>query len=133
MALLTTQVVGGDTIDQVRLAANAIIVEAISGTDTGDQAIPFLAAGQCTTILSASAVAVAGFHYFINTATQTLTLPASPTKGEQVKVTVGNFVDTVISRNGAPILGIADNFTIDVAYMGLTFIYVDNLQGWVIL
>ena len=69
----------------------------------------------------------------MDTATQTVTLPASPTIGDQVKVTVGNFVDTVIARNGSTIMELGQDLTIDVANMGVTLIYTNAVRGWVLL
>lgn len=133
MALITTQIAGTDTIDQGRIATNAIIAEAISATNPADQGIPLLAAGQCTTVISANATALVGFHYFVDTAGCTLTLPVAPTQGQQVKVTVGNFVDTVIDKNGSNIVGVFDDLTVDVANMGLTLIFTNATRGWVVL
>ena len=133
MSLTTATVSGGDTIDAVRITANAIISESISETSTADQAIAKLAAGQCTEVKSSGFTAVSGFHYLMDTATQTVTLPASPTIGDQVKVTVGNFVDTVIARNGSTIMALGQDLTIDVANMGVTLIYTNAVRGWVLL
>lgn len=133
MSLSTSTVSGNDTIDAVRITANAIITEAISETSTADQAILKLASGQCTEVKSSGFTAVSGFHYLMDTATQTVTLPASPTIGDQVKVTVGNFDDTVIGRNGSPIMSLGEDLSIDVANMGVTLIYTNAVRGWVLL
>lgn len=46
----------------------------------------------------------------------TITLPASPANGDECWISVGNFVDTIIARNGNTILGIADNAVINAEY-----------------
>ena len=89
--------------------------------------------GVPTTVISSSATAVANNHYFIDTATQTLTLPASPTAGQKVLVTVGNFTDTTVARNGENIASLASDLIIDVANLGVTLCYTNASRGWVIL
>jgi hypothetical protein len=53
----------------------------------------------------------------------TITLPASPTDGMEVRISVGNFTNTVVARNGAKIMNAAADLTIDVAYKTVTLIY----------
>jgi hypothetical protein len=86
-----------------------------------------------TTTTSTSKTLVNGEQCFVDTATQTLTLPASPSVGDNVRILVGNFTDTVVARNGSNIMGLAEDLTIDVANMGLTFIYTDASNGWRLL
>lgn len=91
------------------------------------------AAGFTTTVTATSTTASVGDHIHITAATQTITLPASPSAGDRVAVTVENFTDTVVARNGNVIMDLAEDFTIDVANMGLTFIYTDASNGWRLL
>jgi hypothetical protein len=61
----------------------------------------------------------------------TLTLPANPTAGDVVMIgNGGNFVGTVVSRNGVNIMGLAENITLDIPYLTLTFIYTNSTLGW---
>ena len=53
----------------------------------------------------------------------TITLPANPTDGMEVRISVGNFTNTVVARNGANIMNAAADLTIDVAYKTVTLIY----------
>lgn len=46
----------------------------------------------------------------------TITLPASPSDGDEVAISVGNFTDTLIARNGQQILGRSEDAIINVAY-----------------
>lgn len=65
---------------------------------------------------------------------RTITLPASPTAGDRVYISVGNFTDTTVGRNSQNIMGLAENMTIDKAYVGLEFVYSGNAtQGWRII
>ena len=60
--------------------------------------------------------AIPGQHYSLeNAAATTLTLPASPIDGDVVWVTVNNGrTDNVLARNGAQIMGLSENMTLDV-------------------
>jgi hypothetical protein len=70
----------------------------------------------------------------VTAATQTITLPASPQAGWEVSITIaGTFTDTVVARNGANIMSLAEDLTIDVANTTVTFYYVDATRGWRII
>lgn len=64
----------------------------------------------------------------VTAAGQTITLPASPTDGTEVWISVGDFDDTIIARNGYTIAGVADdriinkaNTTVGLYYHGGTW------------
>ena len=65
----------------------------------------------------------------------TLTLPATPTIGDWVKV-VNNTLSTkgcVLGRNGSNIMGLAENMTIDtLSATGFVFTYISATRGWII-
>ena len=67
---------------------------------------------------------------FVTASGKTITLPASPSAGDQVIVGVNNFSDTVISRNGKNIMSLAENMTIDKPNVSVGLIYVDITIGW---
>lgn len=90
-------------------------------------------AGFTSTVTATGVTASAGEHVHVTASTQTITLPASPSAGERVAISVGDFTDTVVGRNSLNIMGLAEDFTIDVANMGLTFIYTDASNGWRLL
>jgi hypothetical protein len=61
----------------------------------------------------------------------TLTLPASPTSGDAVGISIsGNITDTSISRNGQLIMGLAENLTINLTGVGITLVYSGATYGW---
>ena len=61
----------------------------------------------------------------------TITLPASPNPGWEVAVAVGGtFLDTVVARNGSNIMALAEDMTLDRAYIAVQFVYVDAYTGW---
>ena len=61
----------------------------------------------------------------------TLTLPASPSVGSEVAVTIaGTFTNTIIARNGQNIMSLAEDFTINRPHLTVTLYYVDATRGW---
>jgi hypothetical protein len=87
--------------------------------------------GITTTVTAASMTATVNTHVYVSAAGRTITLPASPTIGQRVLITVGNFTDTVVGRNGSKIMSSASDFTMNAAYLSIQFIYTDATQGWV--
>ena len=82
--------------------------------------------------------AAAGEGYFVNTtsAAITATLPASPTLGTEITfIDYAGTFDTnnlTIARNGKNIQGVAENLTVSVERAGLTLVFSDNTQGWLL-
>ena len=99
---------------------------------TGNVTANNIVAGIPTTVVSSGPVsAVSGNHYAVDTATQTINLPTSPTIGNRVLITVGNFTDTVVGRGGSNIMSSGTDMTLDKEYLSIQFIYTDTTQGWV--
>lgn len=90
-----------------------------------------IAVGITSVVTAASITATVNTHVYVSAAGRTITLPASPTIGQRVLITVGNFTNTVVGRNGSKIMGSATDFTMDAAYLSIQFIYTDATQGWV--
>jgi len=82
--------------------------------------------------------AVAGEGYFINTTSGaiTMTLPASPTIGDEVSfVDYAGTFDTnnlTIGRNSENIQGSAADLTVSVERAANTLVYTDGTQGWLL-
>lgn len=76
--------------------------------------------------------AVAGNHYVLtNVSATTLTLPATPTAGDLVWVTVGNGLTTnVVARNGSNIQGLAEDLTLNSTYAAVQMRYINSTLGW---
>ena len=94
------------------------------------------AAWQAVVTSSLTVVAKAG--YFVNTsaAAITTTLPASATIGDFISfVDYSGTFDTnnlTVARNGKNIQGVAEDLTVSVERAGLTLVFTDNTQGWLL-
>jgi hypothetical protein len=115
----------GDTI-----SIPAGVTLANSGTATGFASIAW------QSVQTTGFTAVAGNGYFCNTTSAgfTVTLPATPSAGDQIQLVdyAGTF-DTnplVINPNGNKIEGGTDNLQLGVEREGATLTYIDSTQGW---
>jgi len=85
--------------------------------------------------VSSNITLVAGRRYFVDTtAARTLTLPASPTLGQEIVVvdasgTAGTYNITINSNSGK-INGTIQNLTIDIDGAGASLIYTGSAYGW---
>jgi hypothetical protein len=90
------------------------------------------------TVKTTGFTAVAGEGYFINTTSSafTMTLPASPTIGDEVSfVDYAGTFDTnnlTIGRNSENIQGSAADLTVSVERAANTLVYTDGTQGWLL-
>ena len=85
--------------------------------------------------VSSNITLVAGRRYFVDTtAARTLTLPASPTLGQEIVVvdasgTAGTYNITINSNSGK-INGSVQNAILDVNGVGASLIYTGSTYGW---
>jgi hypothetical protein len=87
--------------------------------------------GFTTNVVTSSTTATKDNHYYLSGATLTLTLPASPSVGDEVRLSeVAGNTDCIVGRNGSNIMGDASDLTIDSAYLVLSLRYVDATIGW---
>ena len=82
--------------------------------------------------------AVAGEGYFVNTtsAAITVTLPASPTQGDEVSIIdyagTADSNNITVGRNSENIQGSAADLTVSVERAAFTLVYADSTQGWLL-
>jgi len=125
--------IADDGVGADQLASNAVVTDSIvnDAVTAAKIASEPVTVGITSVVTSTSITATVNTHVYVDTAGQTITLPASPTIGQRVLITVGNFTDTVVGRNGSNIMSSASDFTMDAAYLSIQFIYTDATQGWV--
>ena len=87
-------------------------------------------ASYTTTATSTGKTLINREYCTVTAAGQTITLPATPNEGDEVGIQVGNFTDTVVARNGSNIMALAEDFTMDIAYLAVQLVYIDATQGW---
>lgn len=129
----------GTTTASYKLTVNGIIYSSSGGIRFPDGTTQNTAAVAATgtptlNVITGSAVtAVKDNHYVLVSASlTTVTLPASPSAGDVVWVTIANGrVDNVIARNGQNINSLAEDMTVDVGYVGIQLRYADATRGWV--
>lgn len=64
----------------------------------------------------------------------TITLPATPSAGAEVTITVvGSITNTIIARNGSNLMSLAEDLTVDKGDVSVTLYYVDATRGWRII
>ena len=123
-------------------ASDAIEVISISAINTagspvtsvnGEVGAVTVASKHGVSVISANATAVANTLYVL-TANLNLTLPASPTAGDSIKISNrSNVITCQLLRNGSNILGAAVDLTLDTAAASFELVYTDTANGWVII
>ena len=89
-------------------------------------------------VKTANYTASAGEGVFANTSggAFTVTLPASPTLGDEVTIVdyAGTFdtYNLTVGRNSQKILGATADLTVSIERAGLTLVYTDGTQGWLL-
>jgi hypothetical protein len=124
----------GNTLTKSTLTAGTgISVTNGTGSITIDSTV--LGVPTMSIVTGTTQSAAAGTHYILtNGSATTVTLPASPTAGDLIWITVANGLTTnVVARNGKPIQGIAEDMTLNSAYASAQMRFVDNTEGWVLV
>ena len=99
---------------------------------TGDgSALSGISSSLTPNAITSNTTATASNHYFLNGTGITLTLPSSPSAGDQVGITeVAGNTDGVVARNSSNIMKDASNLNIDTAFTVITLMYVNASIGW---
>ena len=118
-----------DAAVSAQSAATAAQSTATTAQSTANTALS--AATYTTTTTAISKTLVNRERCTVTAAGLTITLPASPSAGSEVAVTVvAAITNTIIARNGLNIMSLAENMTIDRADVTVTLYYVDATRGW---
>ena len=124
----------GNTLTKATLTAGTGI-SVTNGTGSITIASTVLGVPTMSIVTGTTQSAAANTHYILtNGSATTVTLPASPTAGDLIWITVANGLTTnVVARNGKPIQGIAEDMTLNSAYASAQMRFVDNTEGWVLV
>ena len=135
-----TQATGGALTERFRIGSSGqlgigganygtsgqVLTSGGSGAAPSWQSVSFT-----TNVITGNTTATANNHYYLNGSAITLTLPASPSVGDEVRISeVAGNTDCIIGRNGSNIMSDASDLTIDTAYLVLSLRYVDATIGW---
>tara|TARA_B100001559_G_scaffold179186_1_gene150005 strand:+ start:15317 stop:15661 length:345 start_codon:yes stop_codon:yes gene_type:complete len=62
---------------------------------------------------------------------QTVTLPSSPSSGNEVVIVNGGaYKETIVARNGQRIMGLQENMKLDLEYVSVRLIFINSANGW---
>ena len=87
--------------------------------------------GFTTNVITSNTTATKDNHYYVNGSAITLTLPASPSVGDEVRFSeIAGNTNNVIARNSSNIMSSATDLTVDTAFAVLYLRYVDATIGW---
>jgi len=119
---------GGTGLSSPGTAGNVLTSNGTAWVSTPVQGLP-----TANIVSGTTQQAVKLNHYIlVNASATTITLPASPSLGDVVWVTVGNGrTDNVIARNGSNIQSLAEDMTINSANAAIQLRYADATRGWV--
>ena len=141
----STYSLSGSNIVFVTAPSNGDSIEIVSISSVNAQSVPGVTSvngqtGEVTVastmgvnVINSSTTATAN-NLYVFTANLTLTLPASPSAGDSIKISNRSGVATcVLARNGSNIMGSASDLTLDTASASFELIYSDATNGWVII
>ena len=97
----------------------------------GSGVLSFSGVGSSTNVITSNTTATKDNHYYVNGSAITLTLPASPSVGDEVRFSeIAGNTNNVIARNSSNIMSSATDLTVDTAFAVLYLRYVDATIGW---
>ena len=130
----TLNVLTASSSNPVPIPPGATILVYSDGTDTS---LGLLTKGYATiTDTNSPYTTVAGAQIFANTTSNpiTVTLPASPSTGDEVTIidTRGtwNSNNLTVGRNGQPINTASSDLTLSTNGQSITLVYIDSTRGW---
>ena len=146
--VFSTGVTLGDTVEVISVSGANLTTSPVTSVN-GQTGVVSIAAGVSSVNGQTGAVTVASTmgvnvinssttatanNLYVLTANLTLTLPASPSSGDSIKISNRSGVATcIIGRGGSNIMGAASDLTLDTASASFELIYSDATNGWVII
>ena len=118
----------------VTAPSNGDSIEIVSISSVNAQSVTVTDARYNVEVISSNTTAIGHNYLYVFTASLTLTLPASPTNGDSIKISNRSGTETcVLDANGNKIMGASANLTLDTASASFELIYSGSAQGWVII
>ena len=111
---------GGTNTTQI--ATTAFVQTELAGVSGGGSEFP-------VTVTATGISMQRDNHYHVSDSGQTMTLPPADA-GDRLELTVRNFTNTIVARNGNKIMGLDSDITIDVKYTNSLFVFIDSSWGW---
>jgi hypothetical protein len=133
---VTTVKISNANVTNAKLANSSITINGVAATL--GSSVTIAAGTDWQAVKTTGFTAVAGEGYFINTTggAFTMTLPATPTIGDEVSfIDYAGTFDTnnlTIGRNSENIQGSAADLTVSVERAANTLVYTDGTQGWLL-
>ena len=134
-AVITVKISNAN-VTNAKLANKSITLNGV--TATLGSSVTIAAGTDWQAVKTTTFTAVAGEGYFVNTTSGafTMTLPSSPTIGDEVTfIDYAGTFDTnnlTIGRNSENIQGSAADLTVSVERAANTLVYTDGTQGWLL-
>ena len=124
----------GETVEVISVSGANLTTSPVASVNGQTGAVTFdIYTAPTVYVINTNTTAVANSVYVL-TANLTLTLPASPSAGDSIKISNRSGVATcVLARNGSNIMGSASDLTLDTASASFELIYSDATNGWVII
>jgi hypothetical protein len=117
------------------VGTNGQVLTAQSGQTSGLQWATLSTAPWTNSAIAANTTLVSRYQYFVTTSSAwTLTLPASPTQGDEIRIfdASGSAAtnNITVGPNGLNLHGSVQNLIMNVAYGAVTLVYTGSTYGW---
>ena len=124
----------GETVEVISVSGANLTTSPVTSVNGQTGAVTFNTYTAPTVYVVNTATTAVANSVYVLTANLTLTLPASPSSGDSIKISNRSGVATcVLARNGSNIMGSASDLTLDTASASFELIYSDATNGWVII